>query len=199
SGVAHFVARDDAECLAMIRELLSFVPSNNLEDPPRRASADAWDRADRSLDALVPADPMQPYDIKDVIHAVTDDNYFFELHEHFAKNLVVGFARFDGRPVGIVANQPAVRAGVLDINASAMRSIFPWSPSRTCPVFCPARSRSSAASLSTARSCSMPSPKPPSRKSRSSRARPTAAPTASCPASISAPTRITPGPLLKSR
>ncbi|HKA43590.1 MAG TPA: acyl-CoA carboxylase subunit beta [Burkholderiales bacterium] len=124
SGVAHFVARDDAECLAMIRELLSFVPSNNLEDPPRRASADAWDRADRSLDALVPADPMQPYDIKDVIHAVTDDNYFFELHEHFAKNLVVGFARFDGRPVGIVANQPAVLAGVLDINASVKGARF---------------------------------------------------------------------------
>ncbi len=124
SGVAHFVARDDAECLAMIRELLSFVPSNNLEDPPRRASADPWDRADATLDALVPADAMQPYDIKDVIHAVTDDNYFFEAHEHFAKNLVVGFARFDGRPVGIVANQPAVLAGVLDINASVKGARF---------------------------------------------------------------------------
>jgi propionyl-CoA carboxylase beta chain len=124
SGVAHFVARDDAECLAMIRELLSFVPSNNLEDPPRRASADPWDRADATLDALVPADPMQPYDIKDVIHAVTDDNYFFEAQEHFAKNLVVGFARFDGRPVGIVANQPAVLAGVLDINASVKGARF---------------------------------------------------------------------------
>jgi propionyl-CoA carboxylase beta chain len=124
SGVAHFVARDDAECLAMIRELLSFLPSNNLEDPPRRASADPWDRADATLDALVPADPMQPYDIKDVIHAVTDDNYFFEAHEHFAKNLVVGFARFDGRPVGIVANQPAVLAGVLDINASVKGARF---------------------------------------------------------------------------
>jgi propionyl-CoA carboxylase beta chain len=124
SGVAHFVAHDDAECLAMIRELLSFVPSNNLEDPPRRASADPWDRADATLDALVPADPMQPYDIKDVIHAVTDDNYFFEVHEHFAKNLVVGFARFDGRPVGIVADQPAVLAGVLDINASVKGARF---------------------------------------------------------------------------
>ncbi len=131
SGVAHFVARDDAECLAMIRELLSFLPSNNLEDPPRRVSTDPWDRADASLDTLVPAVPMLPYDIKDVIHAVTDDNYFFEVHEHFAKNLVVGFARFDGRPVGIVANQPAVLAGVLDINASVKGARFV----RCCDAF----------------------------------------------------------------
>jgi len=124
SGVAHFVARDDPECLAMIRELLSFVPSNNLEDPPRRACADSWDRTEASLDTLVPPDPMLPYDIKDVIHAVTDDRYFFEVQEHFAKNLVVGFARFDGRPVGIVANQPAVLAGVLDINASVKGARF---------------------------------------------------------------------------
>ncbi len=124
SGVAHFVARDDAECLAMVRELLSFLPSNNLEDPPRRATPDPWDRADAKLDSLVPADPMQPYDIKDVIHAVVDENYFFEVHEHFAKNIVVGFARLDGRPVGIVANQPAVLAGVLDINASVKGARF---------------------------------------------------------------------------
>ncbi len=124
SGVAHFVARDDAECLAMIRELLSFLPSNNLEDPPRRSSTDPWDRGDAALDRLVPADPMLPYDIKDVIHPVVDENYFFEVHEHFAQNIVVGFARLDGRPVGIVANQPAVLAGVLDINASVKGARF---------------------------------------------------------------------------
>ncbi len=124
SGVAHFVARDDAECLAMIRELMSFLPPNNLEDPPQRVSTDPWDRAEAGLDTLVPADPMLPYDIKDVIHAVTDDHDFFEVHEHFAKNIVVGFARFDGRAVGIVANQPAVLAGVLDINASVKGARF---------------------------------------------------------------------------
>jgi len=124
SGVAHFLARDDRECLAMIRELMGFLPANNLDDPPRRASSDSADRADAALDSLVPADPMQPYDIKDAIHAVADDNYFFEVHEHFAKNIVVGFARLDGRPVGIVANQPAFLAGVLDINASVKGARF---------------------------------------------------------------------------
>jgi propionyl-CoA carboxylase beta chain len=124
SGVAQFMARDDAECLAMIRELMGFLPSNNLDDPPRRASTDPADRADSSLEALVPADPMQPYDIKDAIHAVVDDHFFFEVHEYFAKNIVVGFARLDGRPVGIVANQPAVLAGVLDINASVKGARF---------------------------------------------------------------------------
>jgi len=124
SGVAHFVARDDAECLAMIRELLSFVPSNNWEDPPRRPCTDPPERADAALDGIVPEDPMVPYDIKDVIHAVVDDNYFFEVQEHFAKNIVIGFARLDGRPVGIVANQPAVLAGCLDINASVKGARF---------------------------------------------------------------------------
>jgi propionyl-CoA carboxylase beta chain len=124
SGVAHFVARDDADCLAMIRELVSFLPSNNREDPPRRASTDPWDRTDASLDSIVPADPMVPYDIKDVIQSVVDENYFFEVHEHFAKNIVIGFARLDGRPVGIVANQPAVLAGCLDINASVKGARF---------------------------------------------------------------------------
>src|SRR6478609_7672327 len=118
SGVAHFVSRDDTDCLAMIRELMSFLPSNNLEDPPRKATSDPADRRDAALNTLVPDDPQKPYDIKDAIHSVIDDNYFFEVHEHYAKNLVVGFARVDGKPVGIVANQPAVLAGVLDINAS---------------------------------------------------------------------------------
>ena len=124
SGVAHFAAHDDADCLAMIRELLSFLPSNNLEDPPRRVCNDPSDRADASLDELVPADARVPYDIKRAILAVVDENYFFEVQEHFAKNLVIGFARLDGRPVGIVANQPAVLSGVLDINASVKGARF---------------------------------------------------------------------------
>ncbi len=124
SGVAHFSAHDDAECLSLIRELLSFVPSNNLEDAPRRACSDPADRADEELDSIVPAESNLPYDIKDVIHRVVDDGYFFEVHEHFAKNLVVGFARLNGRPVGIVANQPAFLAGVLDINASVKGARF---------------------------------------------------------------------------
>ena len=124
SGVAHFMARDDEECLAMIRELLSFLPSNNLDDPPRRPSEDPIDRAEASLNSLVPDDPMVPYDMKDIIHAIVDDKYFFEVHEHFAANLVVGFARMGGAPVGIVANQPAFLAGVLDINASVKGARF---------------------------------------------------------------------------
>src|SRR6266404_5244287 len=124
SGVAHFAARDDAECLAMIRELMSFLPSNNLDDVPRRATSDPIDRADVALDSLVPADPTLPYDIKDVIESVADDKYFFEVQEHFAKNLVIGFARLDGRSVGVVANQPAFLAGVLDINASVKGARF---------------------------------------------------------------------------
>ena len=124
SGVAHFIASDDADCLAMIRELVSYLPSNNVDDPPRRETTDPWDRADAALNKLVPEDPQQPYDMKDVIHAVADDGEFFEIHEHFAKNIVVGLARFDGRPVGIVANQPAFLAGVLDIDASVKGARF---------------------------------------------------------------------------
>lgn len=124
SGVAHFIGRDDAECLAMIRELLSFLPSNNLDDPPRRETSDPIDRADPALNSLVPEDPMLPYDIKDAIHTIVDDANFMEVHEHYAKNLIVGFARLDGRPVGIVANQPAFLAGVLDINASVKGARF---------------------------------------------------------------------------
>ncbi len=124
SGVAHFVSRDDAECCAMIRELFSFLPSNNLEDPPRRATNDPIDRREESLNTIVPEDPQKPYDIKDVIHAIVDEGHFFEVHEHFAKNIVVGFARLDGRSVGVVANQPAFLAGTLDINASVKGARF---------------------------------------------------------------------------
>ena len=124
SGVAHFAAHDDADCLAMIRELLSFLPSNNLNDPPRRACHDPAERADAILDDLIPADARVPYDMMQAITAVVDDHYFFEVQEHFAKNLLIGFARLDGRPIGIVANQPAVLSGVLDINASVKGARF---------------------------------------------------------------------------
>src|SRR5882724_4317811 len=124
SGVAHFLAHDDAECLSLLRELLSFLPSNNLDDPPRKACSDLADRSDAALDSIVPAQSNQPYDIEDVIHAVVDDGYFFEVQKHYARNIVVGFARLDGRSVGIVANQPAVLAGTLDINASVKGARF---------------------------------------------------------------------------
>src|SRR5205814_1231498 len=118
SGVAHFLAHDDAECLSMLRELMSFIPSNNVDDPPRRPTTDSADRADAELDDVVPALSNQPYDMKDVITHVVDDGYFFEVQELYAKNIVVGFARLNGKSIGVVANQPAFLAGVLDINAS---------------------------------------------------------------------------------
>ena len=124
SGVAHFAVDDDRECVALIREMLSFMPSNNLDDPPRAATSDSADREDDRLDRVVPASPNQPYDMLDVIHLVVDEGYFLEVHRHYAKNLVVGFARLDGRPIGVVANQPAVLAGTLDINASVKGARF---------------------------------------------------------------------------
>jgi propionyl-CoA carboxylase beta chain len=124
SGVAHFAVQNDRECLALLRDLLSFLPSNNLDDPPRTRSTDAADREIPALDALVPASPNQPYDMLDLIHAVADSGYFLEVHQHYARNILVGFARLDGRPVGIVANQPAALAGTLDINASTKAARF---------------------------------------------------------------------------
>jgi propionyl-CoA carboxylase beta chain len=124
SGVAHFAVEDDRECLALIRELFSYLPSNNLDDPPRAATADSPDREDEALDTLVPPAPNQPYDMLDLIHSVADAGQFLEVHQHFARNLVVGFARLGGRPVGIVANQPAVLAGTLDIDASVKGARF---------------------------------------------------------------------------
>jgi propionyl-CoA carboxylase beta chain len=124
SGVGHFVSKNDAECIQTIRELLSFLPQNNRDDPPRRACSDPVERADAELDRIVPAESNLPYDMKDVIHRVVDDGWFFEVHEHWAQNLVVGFARLDGRPLGIVANQPAVLAGCLDINSSVKGARF---------------------------------------------------------------------------
>jgi len=124
SGVAHFAVEDDRECLALIRDLLSFLPSNNLDDPPRMQSADDAEREDAELESLVPASPNQPYDMLDLIHAVADEGHFLEVHRHFAKNILVGFARLDGRSIGIVANQPAVLAGTLDIDASVKAARF---------------------------------------------------------------------------
>jgi propionyl-CoA carboxylase beta chain len=124
SGVAHFMAHDDQECLATVRELLSFLPSNNLDDAPRKATQDDPTRADAALDTIIPTESNQPYDMVDVIGRVVDDGYFFQVQEHFARNIVVGFARMAGRPVGIVANQPAFLAGVLDINASVKGARF---------------------------------------------------------------------------
>ncbi|HXG88092.1 MAG TPA: carboxyl transferase domain-containing protein [Vicinamibacterales bacterium] len=124
SGVAHFAVEDDAECLAMIRELLSFMPSNNLDDPPRLETQDPIDREIDALDSLIPSSPNQPYDMLDLIHAIADDGYFLEVHEHYAKNILVGFSRLGGRSVGIVANQPAHLAGTLDINASVKGARF---------------------------------------------------------------------------
>jgi propionyl-CoA carboxylase beta chain len=124
SGVAHFMAQDDAECLSLVRELLSFIPSNNLDDAPIKVCNDPIDRADEKLDTIVPDQSNLPYDMKDVTNAVVDDGYFFEVQEHFAKNIVVGFARLNGKPIGIVANQPAFLAGTLDINASLKGARF---------------------------------------------------------------------------
>jgi propionyl-CoA carboxylase beta chain len=124
SGVAHFAADSEEECLALIRELLTFLPSNNVDDPPRRVTRDPVDRRDESLQSLVPDQPNRPYDMKDVIRTVLDDHYFFEVHAAFAPNIIVGFGRLGGRPVGIVANQPAHLAGCLDINASVKGARF---------------------------------------------------------------------------
>ena len=125
SGVAHFLAHDDAECLSMIRELFSFMPSNNLEDPPRKPCTDPdRSRRRRARHASFPPNRTSPTTSKTSSHRVVDDGYFFEVQEHYAKNIVIGFARLNGKPVGIVANQPAFLAGVLDINASIKGARF---------------------------------------------------------------------------
>ncbi len=118
SGVAHFALDSEVEAIEEIRRLFAFIPSNNLEDPPARECKDPLNRTDEKLNAIVPDNPNKPYDIKEVISHVVDDNDFMEVHADFAQNIVVGFARLGGRPVGIIANQPAVLAGVLDINSS---------------------------------------------------------------------------------
>jgi len=124
SGVAHFAADSDEHALRIVRELFSFIPSNNLEDPPRFDASDPIDRIEPKLNDIVPEASNQPYDIRDVINHVVDDGYFFEVHQMFAPNICVGFARLGGRTVGIVANQPAFLAGVLDIAASVKGARF---------------------------------------------------------------------------
>jgi propionyl-CoA carboxylase beta chain len=124
SGVAHFAADSDEHALRIVRELFSFIPSNNLEDPPPVAISDPVDRIEPKLNQIVPEASNQPYDIRDVINQVVDDGYFFEVHQMFAPNICVGFARLGGRTVGIVANQPAFLAGVLDISASVKGARF---------------------------------------------------------------------------
>jgi acetyl-CoA carboxylase carboxyltransferase component len=118
SGVAHFVAEGEEEAMFLSQKLLGYFPQNNLEDPPRRAPTDDPLRMDPDLDGLIPDNPNKPYDMKDVIQRIVDDGDFLEIHEHFARNILIGFARMGGRTIGIVANQPMVLAGVLDIDAS---------------------------------------------------------------------------------
>ncbi|KAF0221549.1 MAG: propionyl-CoA carboxylase subunit [Geobacteraceae bacterium] len=131
SGCAHFACSDDEECLLRMRELFSFIPLNNQEDPPLKACTDDPNRCDGSLKNLVPDNPNIPYDMKEVIKAVVDDSHFLEVQEHYAKNIVVGFARLNGRSVGIVANQPSFLAGALDVDSSLKGARF----TRFCDAF----------------------------------------------------------------
>jgi len=124
SGVAHYAADSEEECLALIRELLTFLPQNNMQDPPLRPTQDPADRRDEALQTIVPEQPNKPYDMLDVIRTVLDDRYFFEVQAAFAPNIVIGFGRLGGRPVGVVANNPAHLAGCLDINASTKAARF---------------------------------------------------------------------------
>ncbi len=124
SGVTHFVSDDEQEGISLIRKMLSYMPQNNLEEPPLMRCDDPIDRLDDTLNELVPDNPNKPYDVKDVIHSIVDYGEFMEVHRYYAPNIVVGFARFNGTSVGIVANQPAYLAGVLDINASRKAARF---------------------------------------------------------------------------
>ena len=124
SGVTHFVADDEEEGILLIRKMLSYMPQNNLEDAPLVHCTDPIDRLEDSLNEIIPDNPNKPYDVKDVIHAIVDQNEFLEVHRNYAQNIVVGFARFNGASVGIVANQPNYLAGVLDINASRKAARF---------------------------------------------------------------------------
>jgi len=124
SGVCHFSVPDEPTCLALLRELLAFLPSNNVEDPPIRATDDPWDRQTPELNDAVPFNPNKPYDIRTIVRSVADDGFFLEVHEHYAMNMVVGFVRVEGRPVGIVANQPQQLAGCLDVDSSIKGARF---------------------------------------------------------------------------
>jgi len=124
SGVAHLAADDEAQCLEMIRRLLSFMPQNNLEEAPRVETSDPADRMDEELDSIVPPDPNKPYDMRDVVAHIVDGGEFFEVMPHWGQNLIIGFARLNGRSIGIVGNQPAHLAGTLDIDASTKGARF---------------------------------------------------------------------------
>ncbi|MBE0650881.1 MAG: methylmalonyl-CoA carboxyltransferase [Bacteroidales bacterium] len=124
SGVAHFSADDEEQALMTIRELMSFLPLNNMEDPPRKTCTDDPNREDPNLDTIIPIDPNKPYNMKEIIHSVIDNGHFLEVQPHYAQNIIVGFARISGRSVGIVANQPQVLAGVLDIDSSTKAARF---------------------------------------------------------------------------
>lgn len=124
SGIAHFATENEVECFDRIKKLLSFLPSNNVDDPPVVEITDPIDRQDEALNAIVPESPNKPYDMREVIRGIVDNGDFFEVHELYAQNILVGFARLGGRPVGIVANQPAVLAGVLDIDSSIKGARF---------------------------------------------------------------------------
>src|SRR3954449_2941849 len=124
SGVAHFAMDDEVTCLQEIRRLLAFLPSNNVDDPPRNEPTDRPDREDPDLDTIIPDDPTRAYDMHRVIQSVVDDGDFLEVMEQYAGNILVGFARLNGRPIGIVAQQPSVLAGVLDINSSVKAARF---------------------------------------------------------------------------
>ena len=124
SGVAHFLTQSEKECILKIRKLLSYLPQNNLDNAPVMHASDSENRLTPALEKIVPDDPKKAYDIHKVIEEVTDKNTFFEVHEHFAKNVVVGFARLNGAAVGIVANQPCILAGCLDISSSGKISRF---------------------------------------------------------------------------
>jgi propionyl-CoA carboxylase beta chain len=124
SGVAHFATDDDKHCLLMIRELLNFLPSNNVDDPPVLPTSDRPDRADEAMNTFIPDNPKKPYDMLELVKMTVDEGYFLEVHQHYAKNVIVGFARYNGRSVGVVANQPAVLAGCLNIDASRKAARF---------------------------------------------------------------------------
>ncbi|HEV7243213.1 MAG TPA: acyl-CoA carboxylase subunit beta [Thermoanaerobaculia bacterium] len=124
SGVAHFAAESDEDCIALIRELLSYMPSNNMEEAPRVATNDDINRVDPQLDTFIPANPNQPYEVRELLKTIADEGHFLEVHQHYARNIVVGFIRLNGSSIGVVANQPAFLAGVLDIDASRKGARF---------------------------------------------------------------------------
>jgi len=124
SGVAHFSADNDVDCILKIRELMSFLPNNNMEEPPFVPTTDSPNRIDEALNTLIPTNPNQPYDIKDLIVSIADDGNFFEVQEDYAKNMVIGYIRLNGKTIGVVANQPCALAGTLDINASVKGARF---------------------------------------------------------------------------